>query len=157
MSGITYMDSGVIYYDDYLLRYFDMESGLSTVICFDPSCKHEKPTRDKNSDCTAVIYGMNINSLAYIGDRLYFSYGELGKEEKIKEFENCYFLGDFNDTGVLYTKCTGNAAELHNYSFDGEDQTIAQGESLSNYFYFDDQQITRSILAVQTKVQTLMG
>ena len=66
---------------------------------------------------------------------------ESKKEEKIKEFENCFFSGDFNDTGVLYTKCVGNVTELHNYSFDGEDQTIAQGESLSNYFYFDDKHI----------------
>lgn len=265
LSSITYMNNGVIYYDDYRLYYFDTESNLSTIICSDPSCKHEKPTYDKKSDCMAVIDGMNINSLAYIGDKLYFSYGESGeeftyktfftadidgsnrreiakvaaenientvytdssiivsytntldltdgnsvslneltewesgiysiditdgktqlisthmgnhgkinkmscdgenvyylfeytegiinqselykyniksqKEEKLNCFENSYFNGGFSSTGMLYTQETDNGNELHNYSFNGEDSLIAQGENLSNYFYYDDQRI----------------
>lgn len=72
----TYMENGMLYYDEYLLKYFDVKSSLSTVICSDPSCKHPKPSHDKSSDCSAVIDNMGLNSMAYIGDKLYFSYEE---------------------------------------------------------------------------------
>ena len=76
LIGITYMENGMLYYDDYLLKFFDVKSSLSTVICSDPSCKHPKPSHDKPSDCSAVIDNMGLNSMAYIGDKLYFSYEE---------------------------------------------------------------------------------
>lgn len=266
ISGITYMDNGVIYFDDYRLNFFDAESGLSTAICSDPSCKHEKPEHDEKSDCTAVIAeGMNVNSLAYIGDRFYFSYGESEeaftektfftadadgsnrrelakveaqeikntvytdscifvsytnsfdmsdeasvylnelaewesgvyridlasgetekvckhkgergniskmssdgenvyylfeykdetayraelyrynikskKEEKIKDFENCFFNGGFSGTALLYTQQTDGGNSLHNYTFDGKDSTVAQDGDITNYYYFDDRRI----------------
>lgn len=77
LMGVTYMENGMLYYDDdYLLNYFDIKSSLSTVICSDPSCKHPRPSPDKPSDCSAVIYNMGLNSLAYMGDKLYLSYEE---------------------------------------------------------------------------------
>lgn len=74
LMGVTYMENGILYYDEYLLKYFDIKSSLSTVICSAPSCKHPRPSFDKPSDCSAV---MDLpNSLALIDDKLYFSYEE---------------------------------------------------------------------------------
>ena len=74
LMSVTYMENGMLYFDEYLLKYFDVKSSLSTVVCSDPSCKHSYPANDKPTDCSAI---MGVPScLAYIDDKLYFAYEE---------------------------------------------------------------------------------
>lgn len=83
----TYMEDGILYYQNDHLYYCDAESGACMMLCGDSSCKHERPSfTNVNPTCPAVLNGALRNSLAIIGDKLYFSFGKEGEEYTSKSF-----------------------------------------------------------------------
>lgn len=69
----SYTDAGMLYAFDNLLRYTDVKSGKSIILCDKPNCRHQYDGKNVlEQSCNAVVQGL-VSAIAIYHNQLYYA------------------------------------------------------------------------------------